>query len=639
MKLIKLFIAVSIFFPNNFSNNEGTSVVNNINVTPRMIAMSIFNDSKTEMAFNYNTTEETNTILQVVEKENGNFNSDNLKEYEGTTTKSLVKNDGYIHRVVATNLKENTKYLYRLGDKELNCWSDVGEFKTANDSDNLKFIHISDAQGYGESDYDAYNILLKEAVKTTNPDFFALTGDIVNRSYSGTTPKLEEWEWAITKQKEIMMNYPFMTTPGNHDESPNDYYSRFNHPIYLEGLTEKGSYYSFDYQGSHFISINTNDTIDSGEDDSEGLSKTQMSWLENDLKNAQDSKFIVVMMHKGIYDPGHHSTNEGGSDYDIVHIRNQVTPLFSKYNVDLVLQGHDHLYSRTYPLKGTYENNVLEVIPSIDTNVENVTYNEIDYRSYYNPEGTIYLNTGSSSGSKYYDLVEYDPNLIPIEFSDATEVQRYTSFEIIGDKLYAKVYNVEDGVSKIFDTFAIDKSDTSDDQDKDDITSEEVSSEMISSGEEFDSSKASEEIVSSEFNSEFVSEENHSIEQQTTSIIESTSVESLSEEDSKESSVLENESSLEESLEPSPENSISEENSSDELISEEENSEIISSDEEFSSSEISEESSSESLSEKDSINQETSPHKTNGLGTILIVIAVVVGLIFLAAVIVAKIRK
>lgn len=624
MKLIKLFVAVSIFFPNNIIKNEDTSAVNNINIMPRMIAMSIFNDSKTEMAFNYNTTEETDTILQVIEKENGNFDSEDLKEYEGTTTKSLVKNDGYIHRVVATNLKENTKYLYRLGDKELNCWSDVGEFKTANGSDNLKFIHISDAQGYEESDYDAYNILLKEAIKTTNPDFFALTGDIVNRSYAGTTPKLEEWEWAITKQKEIMMNYPFMTCPGNHDESPNDYYSRFNHPIYMEGLTEKGSYYSFDYQGSHFISINTNDTIDSGEDDSEGLSKTQMSWLENDLRNSQDSNFIIVMMHKGIYDPGRHSTNEGGSDYDIAHIRNQVTPLFSKYNVDLVLQGHDHLYSRTYPLKGTYENNVLEVIPSIDTNVENVTYNEIDYRSYYNPEGTIYLNTGSSSGSKYYDLAEYDPNLIPIEVSDTTEVQRYTSFEIVGDKLYAKVYNVEDGISKIFDTFAIDKSDTTDNQDKDDITSEEVSSE---------------EIVSSEFNSEFVSEENYSTEQQTTSIIEPTSEESLSEEDSKESSVLENESSLEESLEPSIENSISEENSSDELISEEESSEIISSDEEFSSSEISEESSSELLSEKDSINQETDSYKTNGLGTLLMVIAVVVGLIFLAAVIVAKIRK
>lgn len=614
MKLIKLFFAISIFFPNNIIKNEDTSVVNNINIMPRMIAMSIFNDSKTEMAFNYNTTEETDTILQVIEKENGNFDSEDLKEYEGTTTKSLVKNDGYIHRVVATNLKENTKYLYRLGDKELNCWSDVGEFKTANDSDNLKFIHISDAQGYEESDYDAYNILLKEAIKTTNPDFFALTGDIVNRSYAGTTPKLEEWEWAITKQKEIMMNYPFMTSPGNHDESPNDYYSRFNHPIYMEGLTEKGSYYSFDYQGSHFISINTNDTIDSGEDDSKGLSKTQMSWLENDLRNSQDSNFIIVMMHKGIYDPGRHSTNEGGSDYDIVHIRNQVTPLFSKYNVDLVLQGHDHLYSRTYPLKGTYENNVLEVIPSIDTNVENITYNEIDYRSYYNPEGTIYLNTGSSSGSKYYDLAEYDPNLIPIEVSDTTEVQRYTSFEIVGDKLYAKVYNVEDGISKIFDTFAIDKSGTNDNQDKDDITSEEVSSE---------------EMVSSEFNSEFVSEENYSTEQQTTSIIEPTSEESLSEEDSKESTVLGNESSLEESLEPSPENSISEEESS----------EIISSYEEFSSSEISEESSFESLSEKDSINQETAPHKTNGLGTLLMVIAVVVGLIFLAAVIVAKIRK
>ena len=468
IKLIKLIMLSSLFVPNTLFKNEGIVELPNENSLPRMITMSIYNDSKTEMAFNYNTTWNTDTILQVVEKENGDFNSSSVKEYQGTSTKSLVLQDGFIHQVVATSLKEDTKYLYRLGEKELNCWSDVGEFKTANSSNKLNFVHISDPQGYEEYHYDAYNTLLKEVMKTSNPDFFVLTGDIVNDSYEGTNPKLEQWEWALTKQKDIMMNVPFMTTPGNHEASDNDYQSRFNHPIYEQGLTSKGSYYSFDYQGSHFISLNTNDTINEGRNDSRGLSQTQIDWLKNDLEKAQDSKFIVVMMHKGIYDAGGHCSNIDGEDNDIQYIRNQLTPIFSEYDVDLVLQGHDHLYSRSYPLKGTYKNETLEVIPSIDKNVENTTYQGVEYRTYLNPEGTIYLNSGTSSGSKYYQAVNYNKDLIPIEVEDSSDLKMYTSIEINEDNLYAKVYKISSGESVLFDTFAINKNVDIDDNNEDD---------------------------------------------------------------------------------------------------------------------------------------------------------------------------
>ena len=261
----------------------------------------------------------------------------------------------------------------------------------------------------------------------------------------------------MTKQKEVMMNIPFMTTPGNHEASDNDYQSRFNHPIYEQGLTSKGSYYSFDYQGSHFISLNTNDTINEGRNDSRGLSQTQIDWLKNDLEKAQDSKFIVVMMHKGIYDAGGHCSNIDGEDNDIPHIRNQLTPLFSEYNVDLVLQGHDHLYSRSYPLKGTYQDDVLEVIPSIDKNVIETTYQGDTYRTYQNPEGAIYLNSGTASGSKYYQAVNYNPDIIPIEVKDSSDLKIYTAIEINEDNLYAKVYKISNGESVLFDTFAINK--------------------------------------------------------------------------------------------------------------------------------------------------------------------------------------
>ena len=229
--LSKLLIISSLLAPSTINIRRSIDELPNINQSPRMITMSIYEDAKTQMAFNWNTTWETNSNIQLTVDEKMNFDNDDILEFEGIVEKSLVTNDGYIHRVVAKNLKENTTYYYRVGDKESNSWSDVGSFTTANSSNNTKFIHISDPQGYEEIHYKNYNELLNVATKTVDPDFFCLTGDIVNNSYIDATPQLEQWEWALTDQKEFMQNYPFMTTAGNHEEAAYDYNSRFNQAL------------------------------------------------------------------------------------------------------------------------------------------------------------------------------------------------------------------------------------------------------------------------------------------------------------------------------------------------------------------------------------------------------------------------
>ena len=455
ISISKLIIITSLLAPNTIQIKRAIDELPNINQVPRMITMSLYNNDQQEMAFNWNTSWNTDTFIQLNENEDELKNDKSNLEFEGTVEKSKVANDGFIHRVVAKELKANTVYYYRVGDKEADVWSDIGSFKTAAENKvGAKFVHISDPQGYEEIHYQNYNELLNLASTISNPDFFCLTGDIVNDSYYDSIPKLEQWDWALTDQSEIMMNYPFMTTAGNHEAAVNDYNSRFNHPVSENNYHESGSYYSFTYQGINFISLNTNDS-NSSSSNAKGLSDAQMNWLENELKN-NTSTFTIVMMHKGIYDAGGHSSNKDGADYDIPLIRKQLSPLFTKYNVDLVLQGHDHLFSRSYPLNGKIDGDKL-VTTYEENTLEEIDYNNSKYNVYTNPKGTIYFNTGTASGSKYYSAVDYDKEEIPLEKVDSPAHRMFTEFVIENNTLYATTYKIINNEAVVFDTFGIKK--------------------------------------------------------------------------------------------------------------------------------------------------------------------------------------
>lgn len=455
-KIIKTFITlvlIVIFTTLSINADAAITKLPNQNQAPKMITMSLYGDAS-QMAFNYNTKWETDTVLQVV-KDGEDFNSTNLKQYVGVTTKSPVLNDGFIHRVVATNLDPNTKYLYRLGDPELDNWSDVGSFKTANNSNSLRFVHLSDPQGYEELHYTNYNELLLRAVETSTPNFIALTGDIVNDSYKDAAVKLEQWEWALTEQKEVLQNIPVMATAGNHEASANDFNSRFNYNVAAGSDTVSGCYYSFNYNNVHFTVLNTNDTSNVM-GNLRGLSDEQLAWLIEDLRNSQNASFRIVMMHKGIYDAGGHCSNVEGEDGDIKILREQLTPIFAEHKVDLVLQGHDHLYSRSYPINAI---DTINSVTSYDSAAVKVRkeYNGNNYSLYQNPNGAIYLNSGTASGSKYYATIDYNKSLLPIEVADSSNDRMFTEIVIDGDSLYATVYKLSNKELNVYDTFGITK--------------------------------------------------------------------------------------------------------------------------------------------------------------------------------------
>ena len=189
---------------------------------------------------------------------------------------------------------------------------------------------------------------------------------------------------------------------GNHEDSDgllNTYLSHF-------GLSKQ--FYSNDIKNVHVLTMSTEEKF---ETDSE-----QYSFVVNDLRNAAnnpDIKWIIVSMHYPFYASPNtckESDCAGNEDYrDIYH------PLFDKYGVDLVLQGHVHNYQRSYPLNFNQESSSKPLITSTSK------------ANYENPNGVIFAIVGTGgvnfhglSGSASFMAYQQDSKfgILDMHFSD-----------------------------------------------------------------------------------------------------------------------------------------------------------------------------------------------------------------------------
>jgi Calcineurin-like phosphoesterase len=112
------------------------------------------------------------------------------------------------------------------------------------------------------------------------------------------------------------------------------------------GPSQCPSVYSFSYGNVGIISLDANDLsweIQGLLDYSHGA---QVRWLEDQLRAwRQDHRidFIVAFFHECAYSTCNGHSSDGG-------VRSKLAPLFDAYKVDLVVQGHNHVYERTNPL-------------------------------------------------------------------------------------------------------------------------------------------------------------------------------------------------------------------------------------------------------------------------------------------------
>ena len=329
-------------------------------------------------------------------------------------------------KVRVADLTPNTQYSYRVGDDKM--WSEWFRFRTASEKpDAFRFIYLGDVQ----NDIRSMCPRTIRAAYAQAPDarFLVHAGDLITEGYDDGL--WGEWCYAMGWMGATI---PHVPTPGNHDmhrapsePNPNKVFTvspewrhRFvlpeNGPQGVDCLRQEAYY--IDYQGLRIISLDSNVYAN---DDFEPEKKTeiaakQTAWLETVLAD-NPNRWTIIMHHHPIYSIG--------KDRDNTALRETLLPIYDKYHVDLVLQGHDHHYGRTHKLAS---GKIVEP----------------------GQPGTIYAV--SVAGPKMYPKNPKFENLMAVVQSD---MQMYQVIEVKEDRLAFNAYAV---TGERIDAFEIKKS-------------------------------------------------------------------------------------------------------------------------------------------------------------------------------------
>ena len=207
----------------------------------------------------------------------------------------------------------------------------------------FNFIAYGDTRGPGTPVSDFHDDIIDKYL-TFDPELILHTGDLAY--HGGEWYQLLAFNESMTAVWES--GIPFYIAPGNHEMYTDDWVNDptfTNYTLYVDyedvaaacGGTEL--YYSFDYNGIHFVIINTEHYWDG---DNFDLSAEQWTWLEGDLGNVDNETFVVFSFHRPPF-----SVRAGGSDSQPNPVQEELFDFLMQEDVDLVFNGHDHMYYRT----------------------------------------------------------------------------------------------------------------------------------------------------------------------------------------------------------------------------------------------------------------------------------------------------
>ena len=350
-------------------------------------------------------------------------------QYEFKVNRTLVKLSG---------LKPGTKYFFRVGNSEHGWWSKTCSFTTADGGSDVTFIHTADPQSQTVGQYTRSWAKVLGAAYELYPDtdFSLNTGDLVDHGDNS-----KQWSMMFDTAGDTLRNTFLMPASGNHEgKGTNSTVNYFALPNMPDQDTTSGAYYSFDWNNVHVAVLNTNDL---GGDNA--LSAAQTEWLKRDM-NASDAKWKFVSLHKAIYSNGSHY-----DDKDVCALRDQLSVLMPQLGVDLVFQGHDHVYLRT----GVMDKNA--VVP---TERQYLSYNGGHYKAFMQPAGTIYAISGTAGVKTYLvkDASQTDKEFPRAEKLLAVDHPMFSAVEVKDGVLYFTAYTVmEDGSALPIDRIAIQK--------------------------------------------------------------------------------------------------------------------------------------------------------------------------------------
>lgn len=347
----------------------------------------------------------------------------NLKDKESiaanVSTLKTDLGDQNIHTATITGLAPGNRYYYRVGDGTKD-WSPVYSFMTeAEDTNSFKFLVFGDTQGDDDAnpDYSLWQSTLHNAYKA-NPDarFFTVVGDEAQAGLSNL-----HWNHWFAACKGVIESISYVPVAGNTEcrdmardhADPSIYMGQFNVPN--NGPYSNDQAYSFDYGNMHIIVLDSQ--LREEQEINPDLLNDQKLWLDKDLSRTT-KEWKMAIWHKPPYYTRVIRTNEG--------IKAAFAPIIDKYHVDLVFNGHDHAYSRTYPIN----NDSIVSTPAL---------------------GTVYVVAGRSGQKVIDDNVQ---NIWCASFYNPQDMPNYIVVEVNGSRMEMKCFKMD---GTLIDDYIIDK--------------------------------------------------------------------------------------------------------------------------------------------------------------------------------------
>jgi hypothetical protein len=287
-------------------------------------------DPATSQAVTWRTRSSSSQALaQIARAEASPDFANNAREFPAITT-VLKKDNGkiYYHSVNFTNLTPATLYAYRVGNGEQ--WSEWFQFRSAQlQPEPFSFIYFGDTLNNIRS---LWSRAIRSAIlESPRARFLIHAGDLV---YHGDSD--DEWGQWFDAAGWLFAMVPSMPAAGNHEYRNEKMIEKRLSPFWrpqfmlpengVPGLKE--TVYYIDYQGVRVIILNSNKKLEK-----------QAMWLENILKR-NPNHWTVIAFHHPV-NPAYYIENE--KKLDTIW-----KPIFEKHNVDLILQGHEHIYARGF---------------------------------------------------------------------------------------------------------------------------------------------------------------------------------------------------------------------------------------------------------------------------------------------------
>ena len=412
----------------NYSSSEKQ------NYRPNSLTISLYDTENSIYGFTFNTA--LRPLRPVIQIAKGTSLT-NYEEYPAHSEKAISNSNGatiefYVSKIEVP-LEDLTTYTYKIIDKYVDVSTPTVTFTTKNLSSNtFSFAHVSDSQSNGNSG-SLFGVVLSNLAD--NVDFAIHTGDVVEDS-----SKEDEWTNMLNANFNYLSKLPIMAISGNHETTykngSNETFKHFNNKITYQPTT-LGYYYSFTYGNAKFIMLNTNDLTGNK------LKDDQYSWLVNELKT-NDKTWTFVALHNPLYSAGSYGSDAtNGKNSISLSLRNQLQNLFAEHGVDVVLQGHDHVISRTKPIQneGMVAKETWQTLGGVQYSID--------------PNGVIYVMSGPS-GEQTRSIFATDAKTYHYTYD--SKKCSWSEFKIDGNVLTVSTNYYEGNQVKTYATWGIKKS-------------------------------------------------------------------------------------------------------------------------------------------------------------------------------------